>query len=140
MPIFDFENQSLTNCLKSVSDGKSTVASAITAQGVATAADAAFATMATNIGTAGTNKYNSGYNAGVSAQSNLNNTHPVSILLSAGQTYTVQMDYVTKITVDKGTVTLNGTNYAAGNYFTLVSGFFTFRAVDSVIMNIYHKY
>lgn len=34
---------------KSVSDGKSTVASAITAKGVSTAADATFATMATNI-------------------------------------------------------------------------------------------
>lgn len=35
---------------KSVSDGKTEVASAITAKGVTTAADAAFATMATNIG------------------------------------------------------------------------------------------
>lgn len=35
---------------KSVSDGKSTVASAITAKGIATAADAAFSTMAENIG------------------------------------------------------------------------------------------
>lgn len=34
---------------KSVSDGKSTIASAITAKGVSTAADATFATMATNI-------------------------------------------------------------------------------------------
>lgn len=56
--------QSLDNCLKSVSDGKSTVASAITAQGVSTAADAEFATMATNIASAGTNKYNAGRRQG----------------------------------------------------------------------------
>lgn len=55
---------SLNNCLKSVSDGKSTVASAITAQGVSTAADAEFATMATNIASAGTNKYNAGRRQG----------------------------------------------------------------------------
>lgn len=76
---------SLDNCLKSVSDGKSTVASAITAQGVSTAADAEFATIAANIATAGNARYNkgvtdadnrvntastnykSGYNAGKSA-------------------------------------------------------------------------
>ena len=57
-------NLSLNNCLKSVSDGKSTVASAITAQGVSTAADAEFATMATNIASAGTNKYNAGRRQG----------------------------------------------------------------------------
>lgn len=52
---------------KSVSDGKATVASAITGQGVSTASDATFATMASNINTVATNKYNGGYNAGVSA-------------------------------------------------------------------------
>lgn len=45
---------------KSVSDGKQTVANAITGQGVNTAADATFATMAKNITTAGTNRYNAG--------------------------------------------------------------------------------
>ena len=54
----------IENCLKSVSDGKKTVASAITAQGVNTAADAEFATMAENIGTVGANKYNSGRTQG----------------------------------------------------------------------------
>ena len=57
-------NKSLDGCLKSASDGKKTVASAITAQGVSTAADAEFATMATNIGSVGTNKYNSGRTQG----------------------------------------------------------------------------
>ena len=61
---FDSQNLSLENCLKSVSDGKKTVASAITAQGVNTAADAEFATMAENICTAGANKYNSGRTQG----------------------------------------------------------------------------
>ena len=48
---------------KSVSDGKATVANAITGQGVTTATDATFATMATNIGTVATNKYNAGVSA-----------------------------------------------------------------------------
>ena len=61
---FDSQNLSLENCLKSVSDGKKTVAGAITEQGVNTAADAEFATMAENIGTVGINKYNGGRTQG----------------------------------------------------------------------------
>ena len=57
----------IQNCLKSVSDGKSTVANAITAQGVSTATTATFQTMAANIATAASAKYSAGYNAGVSA-------------------------------------------------------------------------
>lgn len=68
-------NQSLNNCLKSVSDGKSTVASAITAQGVSTAADAEFATMATNIASAGNARYNSGYSKGVTDADNRVNSN-----------------------------------------------------------------
>lgn len=49
---------------KSVSDGKKTVANAITGQGVSTAADASFGTMAGNITTAGNGRYNAGYGAG----------------------------------------------------------------------------
>ena len=68
-------NLSLDNCLKSVSDGKSTVASAITAQGVSTAADAEFATMATNIASAGNARYNSGYSKGVTDADNRVNSN-----------------------------------------------------------------
>ena len=50
----------MTSLKKSVSDGKSAVASAITAQGVTTAADATFNVMAANIGKVGTDKYNAG--------------------------------------------------------------------------------
>lgn len=50
---------------KSVSDGKSAIASAITEKGVGTAADATFAVMAANIRTVADNKYNAGYNNGV---------------------------------------------------------------------------
>ena len=49
---------------KSVSDGKKKVASAITAQGVSTAADATFDTMAANITAAGTARYNAGRTQG----------------------------------------------------------------------------
>lgn len=48
---------------KSVGDGKSTVANAITAQGVSTATDASFQAMAANVTAAG----NARYNAGVAA-------------------------------------------------------------------------
>lgn len=58
-------NTAINNLKKSVSDGKSTVASAITAQGVNTAADAEFVTMAKNVTTVATNKYNTGYGKGV---------------------------------------------------------------------------
>ena len=54
----------LDNLGKSVSDGKSSIASAITAQGVTTAADATFSVMASNITTAGNNRYNTGYSNG----------------------------------------------------------------------------
>lgn len=50
----------IAECLKSASDGKALVASAITAQGVATAANATYATMAANIKTACDKKYNAG--------------------------------------------------------------------------------
>ncbi len=49
---------------KSVSDGKTTVAKVITEQGIVTAADASFATIAQNIQAAGTSRYNAGYSAG----------------------------------------------------------------------------
>ncbi len=49
---------------KSVSDGKAKVAGAITAQGVSTAADATFDTMAANITAAGTARYNAGRTQG----------------------------------------------------------------------------
>ncbi len=54
----------IDNLKNSVSDGKSSIASAITNNGVTTASDATFATMATNIGTVATNKYNEGDVAG----------------------------------------------------------------------------
>ena len=49
---------------KNFQDGCSTIASAITAQGVTTASNASPTTMATNISLIATNKYNSGYNSG----------------------------------------------------------------------------
>lgn len=48
---------------KSVSDGKKLVADAITAQGTATAAGAAFETIAANVTAAGTARYNAGVTA-----------------------------------------------------------------------------
>ena len=98
-------NQSLENCLKSVSDGKKTVANAITAQGVNTAADAEFATMAANIGTAGANKYNSGYSSGRTQGQNDVKNSPNSYGL------------YTKAQYDANKVT-----YKSGNYNTGLNG------------------
>jgi hypothetical protein len=96
---------SLENCLKSVSDGKKTVANAITAQGVNTAADAEFATMAANIGTAGANKYNSGYSSGRTQGQNDVKNSPNSYGL------------YTKAQYDANKVT-----YKSGNYNTGLNG------------------
>ena len=67
---------------KSVSDGKKKVAEAITGIGVATPADADFATMATNITTAGANAgsngYANGYNKGVTDADNRANVNSVN--------------------------------------------------------------
>lgn len=102
---FEEVSQSLENCLKSVSDGKKTVANAITAQGVNTAADAEFATMAANIGTAGANKYNSGYSSGRTQGQNDVKNSPNSYGL------------YTKAQYDANKVT-----YKSGNYNTGLNG------------------
>ena len=67
-------NREITATKKSVSDGKSAVASAITAQGVTTAADATFNVMAANIDTMATNKYNAGIMA-ADARTNVNSAN-----------------------------------------------------------------
>lgn len=75
-------NVRVESCLKSVGDGKAIVAAAITAQGVATATDAAFSVMGANITTAGNARYNTGYSAGVTAADNRAN--PASNNYKAG--------------------------------------------------------
>ena len=55
--------KAVNECFQSASDGKSAIANAITGAGVSTSASATFATMATNIGTVATNKYNAGVTA-----------------------------------------------------------------------------
>lgn len=54
----------IESCFQSVSDGKAAVATALTNQGVATASNATFDTMASNVTTAGNARYNNGYSAG----------------------------------------------------------------------------
>ena len=71
---------------KSVSDGKSSVASAITNQGVTTAADATFATIATNIGTVATNKYNAGKTDYNPTNATLSNAGALTVKNAAGTT------------------------------------------------------
>lgn len=106
---FSSTNLSLNNCLKSVSDGKSTVASAITAQGVSTAADAEFATMATNIASAGNARYNSGYSKGVTDADNRANANSVNYKTgyNAGYSAGVSAGGSGKYRVATGTTTVN---------------------------------
>ena len=61
--LFETLQTELTNVKKSVSDGKSSIASAITDNGVTTAADATFATMTSNIKAIAANNYNAGVTA-----------------------------------------------------------------------------
>ena len=61
---FDSQNLSLNDCLKSVSDGKSSIASAITNNGVTTAPDATFETLTTKVQELATNRYDVGRSQG----------------------------------------------------------------------------
>lgn len=59
-----YSNNDLDDCLKSVSDGKSSIASAITNNGVTTAPDATFETLATQVQVLATNRYDIGRTQG----------------------------------------------------------------------------
>lgn len=115
---FSSTNLSLNNCLKSVSDGKSTVASAITAQGVSTAADAEFATMATNITTAGNARYNNGYSRGATDADNRANASSTNYKsgYNAGYSAGVSAGGRGKYRVAAGTTTVN---FPAGEWCTI---------------------
>lgn len=111
MEIIDEE---ITELKKSVSDGKTLVANAITGQGVTTASSATFTTMATNINTVATNKYNAGVTAtkkgtagasqvlsgytftnasSVGASGTMTNNGAVTQTLNAGGSYTIPTGY-----------------------------------------------
>lgn len=63
---------------KSVADGKALVANAISGQGVSTAVDATFATLAANVTSAGNGRYNSGYAQGVTDADNRENGNSIN--------------------------------------------------------------
>ena len=121
-------NRGLSDCLKSVSDGKKSVASAITAQGVSTAADAEFTTIAANITAAGNARYNTGYNNGYSAgYNNKVATHTssaigkgsaVSITINQNSTCLVSCSFQASLVA----VTLNGVNIPMTNIAAYGSG------------------
>jgi hypothetical protein len=58
-------NDAMDELKKSVSDGKSSLASAITVEGVATSSDASYAVLADNVGRLSAARYNAGYGVGV---------------------------------------------------------------------------
>ncbi len=71
---------------KSVSDGKKAVADALTGQGVTTATDAPFATMAENVETVGTNKYNAGKTDYEPTQATISDNGILTVKNNAGVT------------------------------------------------------
>lgn len=112
--LLDALQTEMSTVKKSVSDGKTSVANAITAQGLTTATDAEFATMATNIGTVATNKYNAGVSdtkvgnvdatdvltgktftnaSGVGITGTMRNNGAVSQSLNCGESYTILAGY-----------------------------------------------
>ena len=98
-------NREITATKKSVSDGKSAVASAITAQGVTTAADATFDVMAANITAAGDARYSAGVAAtkvGTAAAENVLSGKTFTNASAVGLTGTMA-DY----SADPQTVTLS---------------------------------
>ena len=74
-------NDSLSDVKKSVSDGKSSIASAITAKGVTTAADATFTEMASNINTL--NTISNSYTTPYSGTSDLNHSRYFYVNMSS---------------------------------------------------------
>ena len=111
---------------KSVSDGKTTVANAITGKGVATASDATFATMATNINaikvgidtsgaTASVSDILTGKTAGVGGAiitGTMTNNGAVNMSLAVNGTYTIPSGYHN----GSGKVTQSITTKAAATY------------------------
>lgn len=71
-------NTETSTLKKSVADGKALVANAISGQGVSTAVDAAFATLAANVTSAGNGRYNSGYAQGVTDADNRENGNSIN--------------------------------------------------------------
>lgn len=131
---------------KSVSDGKATVANAITGKGVATASDATFATMATNIGsikvgidtsgaTASTADILTGKTAGVGGAiitGTMVNNGAVNQALNSGGSYIIPIGYhngngkvtanslasQTSATADAGSILNGKTAYVNGSKIT----------------------
>ncbi len=120
---FMAENERVVNELKkSVSDGKSLIASAITSEGVTTAADAAFATLATNVNTVAANKYNAGKSAGV-AETKKGNAVAANVLEgktftsnSAGVNQTGTMNNYSGKAVPTNTATVNIQDVTTGQW------------------------
>ena len=93
---------------KSVSDGKTLVANAITAKGVTTAADAEFATMATNIG-----KIQTGVNT--------SDATAVAANILSGKTAYIKGSKVTGTMAEKAGVTVDATATTQDSNYTYLS-------------------
>lgn len=112
--LIDNLDAEMSSIKKSVSDGKILVAGTITDNGISTATDASFDTIAINIGTLATNKYNAGVNAtkkgnvmaeevlagktftnssGVALSGNMPNNGAKTASLNAGESYNIPKGY-----------------------------------------------
>lgn len=97
-------NTETSTLKKSVADGKALVANAISGQGVSTAVDAAFATLAANVTSAGNGRYNSGYAQGVTDADNREN----------GNSINYQSGYNAGVAAADGRANIYSTNYGVG--------------------------
>lgn len=97
---------------KFVGDGKSKVASAITAQGVSTAADATFDTMAANVTKAGTVRYNAGRTQGRNDVTSSPNSYNLYTKGQYDQNYS--NGYSNGVTAADNRANPNSVNYKTG--------------------------
>ena len=99
---FDSLNQSLNDTKKSVSDGKSSIASAITNNGVTTASDATFATLASSVQALATNRYNVGRTQGRSDVTGSPNSYSLYTKSQYDSNYTSGYNAGVSATENKG--------------------------------------
>ena len=110
---------------KSVADGKSAIASAITSQGVNTATGASYATMANNVKTACTNKYNAGIAVGRAQVSTLSQTVSGANYGENGNTVTIRLIFgnLSKVSgISSISLRRNEGNGSTRNVTTQISG------------------
>lgn len=130
-------NKNIDSCFQSVSSGKASVASAITAKGVTTASDATFSTMATNIGKIATTP--STFTSGA-----VNSSYTISGL-TIGKTYILNIAYMQTATsssyIKSGGTVLKTVSAISSDKYSGINGLiatimFKATATSVVVQNV----